>query len=115
MITIPGRLRGGAHTPGTKPLFMVDQAIESARKHGIHLSPGVANNADGNCAFESVINNINFRSCFKDKLPRNTQFYRYNWMTDLENQTNEYPTLGAGFSEEEKKRKLGPLKTIWCV
>ena len=89
---------------------MVDQAIESARKHGIHLCPGVANSADGNCAFESAINNINFRSCFQDKLTQSTQFYRYNWMTDLEYQTKEYPTLGAGFSEEEKKENWDRLK-----
>ena len=104
------KLQGGAKIVGTRPLLMVNQAIESGKKHGIHFCPGVPNNADGNCAFESVINNINYRSCYKEKLLQSTQFYRHKWITDLENHAKEYPSLGAGFSDDEKKENWNRLK-----
>ena len=47
---------------------IVKRAIASAQKHNIELLPGRANNAAGNCSYESVIYNINDRSCFNEKL-----------------------------------------------
>ena len=44
-------------------------AIASAQKHKIKLMPGRKNQGDGNCSYESVIFNINDRSCYTDKLP----------------------------------------------
>ena len=52
-------MKGGANI-SAQTLMMIEQAIESARKHGINLEPGVRNKADGNCSFESVLHNINF-------------------------------------------------------
>ena len=101
------RLTGGA---GSKPSLMINQAIESAKKHGINLSQGTLNNADGNCAFESVIHNINHRDCFLEKLPLATQSYRWQWVTELEHDAENYPTIGAGFSPEEKKENWDRLK-----
>ena len=97
------RLRGGANTRNTGIPIMVLQAIESASKHGIKLCWGEPNAASGNCAFESVLNNINFRSCFRAKFLLPVLFYRYQWMTDLEKQSKNFPMLGAGFTDEEKK------------
>ena len=71
---------------------------------------GQLNNADGNCAFEAVINNINKRNCFPNKLPLTPLTYRVKWMTDLQNQEEKYPELGAGFTEEEKKENWEKLK-----
>ena len=51
------RLRGGAGNDAADLLITV--AIENAGKHGIKLSPGLRNKADGNCAFDAVLNNIN--------------------------------------------------------
>ena len=56
------KFSGGAKSDG----LMIKQAIESARKHSIKLVAGKLNRADGNCAFESVINNINSRDCYQD-------------------------------------------------
>ena len=59
------RLRGGLieidYTPD-----MVNQAIESASKHGIQLVHGRANPGLGNCAIESVLYNIADRKEFTD-------------------------------------------------
>ena len=95
------RLRGGAgsvssHSPS--PLI-ITRAIESARKHGINLVPGIFNAADGNCAFDAVINNINHRECYYDKLSLSSEIYRQVWVTELENQSSNYPTLGAGYTK----------------
>ena len=102
--------------PLLQPL-MVSQAIESARKHGIDLCWGLPNNAAGNCAFEAVINNVNARSCFEDKLPLDVHSYRHQWMTELQQASLNHPTLGAGFSDEEKEEYWQLLKQsgVWDV
>ena len=71
---------------------MIRRAIGSAQKHGINLSQGTQNSADGNCAIESVINNINDRRCFGEHLPFSADYYRRIWMTDFKNRTVNDPT-----------------------
>ena len=46
--------------------------------------PGKLNPAKGDCSFESVLNNINYRKCFKKKLNKATNKYRWEWVTQLE-------------------------------
>ena len=104
------RLRGGSNTETSKIPLIFSQAIESAKKHGINLEPGKLNNAAGNCAFESILNNINSRECFALKFPLSPAVYRYNWMTHLESLTQNYPNLGAGFTAEEQKENWDYLK-----
>ena len=62
-------------------------AIESAKKHNIKLKPGIRNEASGNCSYEAVIHNVNFRSCFREKLPFSFDYYRRIWTTDMMNRT----------------------------
>ena len=50
------------------------RAIASAQKHMINLQPGRINPGIGNCSYESVINNINGRSCFQEKLPMSPDY-----------------------------------------
>ena len=50
------------------------RAIASAQKHQIKLEPGRKNHGHGNCSYESVIYNINSRSCFKEKLPMSPNY-----------------------------------------
>ena len=104
------RLRGGMYNNKATQSVMVVQAIESAKKHDINLTQGILNKADGNCAFESVINNINYRHCFEHKLQHSVQTYRQRWMTNLENKSSEYPTLGAGFTDQEQQENWNRLK-----
>ena len=91
--------------------LMVSQAIESARKHHIDLCWGLGNEAAGNCAFEAVINNVNERSCYDDKLPLDVRTYRHQWMTELQQASKEHDTLGADFTDEEKQENWDNLKT----
>ena len=44
--------------------LMITRAITSARNHGITLTHGSSNPGTGDCAFESVIQNNNNRTCF---------------------------------------------------
>ena len=47
---------------------IITKANASAQKHNIKLKAGRKDRGFGNCAFESVINNLNDRSCFMENL-----------------------------------------------
>ena len=66
---------------------IVQRAIASAKKHNIELKCGRANNAAGNCSYESVIFNINDRRCFREKLLMSPDVYRRIWTIDIMNKT----------------------------
>ena len=104
------RLRGGARNGESNSPMLVTRAVESARKHGIDLVQGILNDADGNCAFDAVINNINHRNCFSEKLSLSSIVYRQIWVTELEKESSKYPTLGAGYTREEKEENWNRLK-----
>ena len=59
----------------------------SAQKHGINLRHGSTNPGTGDCAFESVIHNINDRPCFSEKLNMSINYYRRIFVTDMANRT----------------------------
>ena len=103
----PRRMRGGA---GSSTSNLVTQAIESASKHGMNLEEGKLNKADGNCAFEAIINNINERKCFQEKLSLPSNVYRQIWITKFESESAKYPSLGAGFTKEEQDENWNQLK-----
>ena len=67
--------------------MMISRAISSGQKHGIKLKHGTSNPGLGDCAFESIIQNINDRSCFREKLPLPINYYRRMWATDMGNRT----------------------------
>ena len=76
----PVRLRGGA---GNRQ-DMIDKAVNSAKVHGINIHAGVENLANGNCIFESVIDSINTRASFEEHLDESPDYYRHNWMAEVE-------------------------------
>ena len=102
------RLRGGAGSKNHS--LLLTNAIENGKKHGINLVPGVPNEADGNCVFDAVINNINHRSCFEEKFNLSSCTYRQIWVSELEMESANYPHLGAGYTEEEKRENWNHLK-----
>ena len=61
------------------------RAILNAKIHGISLVPGRENQGDGNCSYESVIFNINDRSCFAENLSMSPDYYRRIWNIDMMN------------------------------
>ena len=73
--------------PQSSSSLMVLRAVSSARKHGIKLKQGTPSAAEGNCAFESAIFNLNGRECFNESLPQSADYYRRIWMTDMKNRT----------------------------
>ena len=58
---------------------------------------GSPNPAQGDCAFEAVIQNNNDRSCFPTKYPMHINYYRNIWTTDMANRTVNSPwnTVGS--------------------
>ena len=70
---------------------MISRATASARRHGIQLEHGSWNPGTGDCAFEAVVQNINYRACFQEKLPLSIGTYRRNWVTDMANRTIDSP------------------------
>ena len=104
------RLRGGAIDSFVPVSEMTSKAILSAKNHGINLREGPKNEADGNCAFDSVVQNINMRHCFKTKIPFSSATARQIWITDLENVSSNFPVLTAGFSKDESLQKWNLLK-----
>ena len=66
---------------------MISRAIASGHKHGIEMKHGSSNPGLGDCAFESVIQNINDRQCFGEKYPMPIDYYRKIFVTDMFNRT----------------------------
>ena len=71
--------------------IMISRAIISAKKHGIKLIHGSSNPGTGDCAFESIIQNINNRPCFQVKFMMPVDYYRKIWVTDMANRTVDSP------------------------
>ena len=59
------------------------KAKASAQKHGITLKAGRKDRGFGNCAFQSVINNLNDRECFREMLTQTPNWYRRIWMDEM--------------------------------
>ena len=104
------QLKGGYGKESRTSSILIKSAIQSANKHGICLVEGKVNDADGNCAFDAVINNVNNRKCFHEKLLLSSTTYRQIWVTELEQESANYPRLGAGFSLEEREENWNHLK-----
>ena len=47
--------------------IMLQKVISSGMQHGLGLKAGILNAVDGNCLFNSVINNTKSRKCHKTK------------------------------------------------
>ena len=111
----PG-LKGGADSED-RVNHLTKVAIQNAKNHGISLKPGRNIERDGNCSFASVLENINRRSCFPQKLTNSMSFYRTQWVTELQNQTPNFQILTGGYSEDKQKNLWNELKRpgIWNV
>ena len=89
--------------------IMVNMALENAKYHSINLYHGVPNMADGNCAFESIIDNISTRSCFEEKFDGTPDHWRFIWMSVIEN--IGYNDWNGGISAERWKEQFKILKS----
>ena len=78
---------------------MISKAIENATKLGIGLYHPFHNSANGNCAFEGVIDNINGRPCFGEKYTESPDYYRTIWMAEVERIGFEDWNMGLSKSE----------------
>ena len=82
-VSLPRMRGGGGET--YRYADMVNKAIASAwRQNKIELEHGRPNAADGNCAFESIIFNIQDREIYKEKVDMNAMEARQVWVTELQ-------------------------------
>ena len=77
-------LRGGSNNGNRNSLSMVVTSIKNAATHGINLQHGAPNRADGDCIFESVMDNVSSRSCFEEVLHGQSEHYRKKWLGEAE-------------------------------
>ena len=86
-------LKGGGKNDNLSKIFI--ETIDIAKNHGINLKPDEPNAAQGDCLFDSIIDNVNHRpDCFPEKFKDDVDTYRVLWVTELEEQyklTAHYP------------------------
>ena len=87
---------------------MVQIAIKNAAYHGIEVYGSNRIPSDGDCAFSSVIDNINSRNCFTEKLDKNPLHWRRVWMGELE--ILAYENWNPGMSRQEWKAAFDKIK-----
>ena len=87
---------------------MVSVAIKNAEWHGINIHHGTSNNADGNCIFESIIDNINSRPCFREFWSGSEDYLRKLWLEEAE--VLVWNFCGLGMPEEILRKEWGYLK-----
>ena len=76
----PNPLRGGGKNE--KNVFV--KTIDIAKKHGISLNADLPNPGQGDCLFDSIVDNVNHRDCFQQNLEDSVDCYRELWVTELE-------------------------------
>ena len=107
----PIRLRGGADSAeaeGRDLIRLRERAIHNANFHGISLHLGVENLANGNCAFETVLDSIHTRDCFGDKFDGTPDYWRHVWMSEVERIA--YKDWSGNLSESEWHEGWSELK-----
>ena len=105
------RYRGGSieEEINVDPSTIINIAIKNADWHDIKLHHGGYNNADGNCSFESIVQNINSRPCFGEHIPGSADLHRKSWLSETENLVWEF-TGGLGLSEDLFRKEWSCLK-----
>ena len=98
-------LKGGGKTGQMSQIFL--DTIQVAKNHGINLKPDTPNKAQGNCLFESIVDNVNNRSAsFPHKLDEDVDIHRLLWVTELEKkykETPHYPGYNGNIITEAQK------------
>ena len=78
---------------------MIERAVINANAHGINVHVGVRNLGNGNCAFESMIDSLNTRDCFKDVYEGTPDYWRKIWCSMIENIA--FKEWNCGLSQKE--------------
>ena len=82
-------------------------ALSNAFRHGLHLRAGKLNAANGNCLWDSILNNILGRICFKRKLGETSKQLRVRSLTEAQNQSHLLTFIESNTTEAE----LAHMKT----
>ena len=100
------RLRGGAGSDLSDSI--IERATLNAKAHNINIHAGVRNLANGNCAFESIIDSINTRKAFDMRIDGTPNECRNIWMTEVQNIAFE--EWNNGMSDTEWREGWETLK-----
>jgi hypothetical protein len=98
-VTMESKLSGGSG----KDDAIFKMAIDIGSEHKISLKAGNPNRADGNCLYESIMDQINKRICFTENLGNTPGFYRRIWNIEGENKVKQSVWYPYKYTEEEWK------------
>ena len=87
---------------------MIEKAIANAKAHDINVTAGDRTPGDGNCIFESILNNINTRDNFSETYNGTADHWRNIWMTEVQNKA--YSNWHGELSEERWLEQWHVLK-----
>ena len=88
---------------------MISIGIANAKSHDINVKPGIPNLALGDCAFETVCDQITSRDCFQERYDEHSpDHWRYVWMSEV--QKIAYAQWNEGHSKEEWDESWEKLK-----
>ena len=80
---------------------LLNHALSNAFHHGINLRAGKLNSANNNCLWDSIINNILGRICFKSKTRENGKQLRVRSLTAAQNQSHLLPFIESNTTEAD--------------
>ena len=104
------RQRGGSLSERDLAQSVISTAMKNASWHGINVHLVTPNNADGNCIFESIADNISSRPCFGETINGTGDSLRKLWLNKTEDLVWAF-TGGLGNSEETFRKEWGLLQT----
>ena len=102
---------GAANINEMKIIFQ--KGIKIAQRHGIDLLPDKENKSVGDCLFQALIDNVNNRNCFSEKMNMPVQFYREKFATELHQEFQNSPFFPGKDHQQrwdnawEKQKKQG--------
>ena len=92
-----------------KVLEMVAVAIANAHAHDISLVHQIPNLAKGDCLFESIVDNINLRESFNERIDGHSAYHRKKWLSETEDLVFQF-SGGGGMSKENFQSEWSLLK-----
>ena len=91
-----------------------DAVVKVAENHGFKVKPDKPNAAEGDCLFDSIVDNVNHRpDDFPEKLLDGVDSYRELWVTELEEQYKTTAAFPGYHGKEMTDEELGEWTAAW--
>ena len=93
--------------------MMLQKAILSGSRHGLGLKAGKLNAANGDCLYQAIINNIENRQCYTNKIKESGKDLRTRCITKAQQEAHLIPCIKTDttISEWNKLKQPGTYET----